>query len=195
MNDYLTISEVAKLTNRSYQNISQRTKTSLKKYVVEINGRKMLKRDVLSEFSIPSDEEVFKDEIKAENKSVLNDNSTPLHQSKEDELNELIRELRAEVKKKDEIIILKDEQLQKQTEQIIDLSNRVVELFENSQKLQIQTSYLLGHDTTRGVCRDTTDLYVEDEASPMDEHTPRARDEISENKPSKIKGFFSRFFK
>ncbi len=191
MNDYLTISEVAKLTNRSYQNISQRTKTSLKKYVVEINGRKMLKRDVLNEFSIPSDEEVFKEEIKSENKSFLNDklndNSTPLHQSKEDELNELIKELRAEVKKKDEIIILKDEQLQKQTEQIIDLSNRVVELFENSQKLQLQTSFLLGHDTTDRGGRDIPIGDVEDLA-PLN-------DEISENKPSKIKGFFSRFFK
>ena len=191
MNDYLTISEVAKLTNRSYQNISQRTKTSLKKYVVEIDGRKMLKRDVLSVFSIPSDEEGFKEEIKAENKSFLNDklndNSTPLHQSKEDELNELIKELRAEVKKKDEIIILKDEQLQKQTEQIIDLSNRVVELFENSQKLQLQTSFLLGHDTTDRGGRDIPIGDVEDLA-PLN-------DEISENKPSKIKGFFSRFFK
>ena len=183
MNDYLTISEVAKLTNRSYQNISQRTKTSLKKYVVEINGRKMLKRDVLSEFSIPSDEEVFKEEIKAENKSVLNDklndNSTPLHQSEEDELNKLIKELREEVKKKDEIIILKDEQLQKQTEQIIDLSNRVVELFENSQKLQLQTSFLLS----------------ENNLDREDEHIPQTSDEIIEDKPQKKKRFFSRFFK
>ena len=68
MNDYLTISEVAKLTNRSYQNISQRTKTSLKEYLIEINGRKMLKRDVLNEFSIPFNEEDFKVENKAENK-------------------------------------------------------------------------------------------------------------------------------
>lgn len=184
MNDYLTISEVAKLTNRSYQNISQRTKTSLKEYLIEINGRKMLKRDVLSEFSISSDEEVFKEEIKSENKADLNDNlndnSIPLHQSKEDELNELIKELRAEVKKKDEIIILKDEQLQKQTEQIIDLSNRVVELFENSQKLQLQTSFLLS---------DNNSAKVE-----ADEEGARAYEEVVEVKP-KRKGLFSRFFK
>ena len=179
MNDYLTISEVAKLTNRSYQNISQRTKTSLKKYVFEINGRKMLKRDVLSEFSIPSDEEVFKEEIKADLNDKLNDNSTPLHQSKEDELNELIKELREEVKKKDKIIILKDEQLQKQTEQIIDLSNRVVELFENSQKLQIQTSFLLS----------------ENNSDRNDERILRPSDEIIEEKPQKKKGLFARFFK
>lgn len=183
MNDYLTISEVAKLTNRSYQNISQRTKTSLKEYLIEINGRKMLKREVLNEFSISSDEEVFKDEIKVENKPILNenlnDNSTHLHQSKEEELNELIRELRAEVKKKDEIIILKDEQLKKQTEQIIDLSNRVVELFENSQKLQLQTSFLLS----------------ENNSDRNDEHIPRASDEIIEDKPPKKKGLFARFFK
>lgn len=184
MNEYLTISEVAKLTNRSYQNISQRTKTSLKKYVVEINGRKMLKRDVLNEFSIPSDEEVFKEEIKSENKSFLNDklndSSTPLHRSEQDELNELIKELRAEVKKKDEIIILKDEQLQKQTEQIIDLSNRVVELFENSQKLQLQTSFLLS---------DSNSANVE-----VDEEGARPYEDVINNKP-KRKGFFSRFFK
>ena len=180
MNDYLTISEVAKLTNRSYQNISQRTKTSLKKYVVEINGRKMLKRDVLNEFYIISDEEVFKEEIKADLNEKLNDNSIPLHQSKEDELNELIKELRAEVKKKDEIIILKDEQLQKQTEQIIDLSNRVVELFENSQKLQLQTSFLLSDNNSANV--------------EADEEGARAYEEVVEVKP-KRKGWFSRFFK
>ena len=183
MNDYLTISEVAKLTNRSYQNISQRTKTSLKKYVVEINGRKMLKMDVLSEFNLSSNEEGFKEQIKAENKSglndKLNDNSIPLHQSKEDELNELIKELREEVKKKDEIIILKDEQLQKQTEQIIDLSNRVVELFENSQKLQIQTSFLLS----------------ENNSDRSDERILRPSDEIIEDKQQKKKGLLARFFK
>lgn len=179
MNDYLTITEVANLTNRSYQNISQRAKTSLSKYLVEIDGKKMLKKEVLSEFNLSSNEEVFKSEIKAEIKSNLNDNSIPLHQSKEDELNELIKELRAEVKKKDEIIILKDEQLQKQTEQIIDLSNRVVELFENSQKLQLQTSFLLS----------------ENNSDRNDEHIPRASDEIIEDKPPKKKGLFARFFK
>ena len=184
MNDYLTISEVAKLTNRSYQNISQRTKTSLKKYVVEINGRKMLKMDVLNEFNLSSNEEGFKEQIKAENKSglndKLNDNSIPLHKSKEDELNKLIKELREEVKKKDEIIILKDEQLQKQTEQIIDLSNRVVELFENSQKLQLQTSFLLSDNNSANI--------------EADEEGARAYEEVVEVKP-KRKGFFSRFFK
>ena len=179
MNDYLTISEVAKLTNRSYQNISQRTKTSLKKYVVEIDGRKMLKRDVLSEFNLSSNEEGFKEQIKSENKSILNDNSIPLHHSNEEDLNELIKELRAEIKRKDEIIISKDEQLQKQTEQIIDLSNRIVELFENSQKLQIQTSFLLSENNF--------DL--------NDERIQRPSDEIIEDKPPKKKGLFARFFK
>ena len=180
MNDYLTITEVANLTNRSYQNISQRAKTSLSKYLVEIDGKKMLKKDVLSEFNLTSNEEVFKSEIKAEIKSNLNDNTIPLHQSKEDELNELIKELRAEVKKKDEIIILKDEQLQKQTEQIIDLSNRVVELFENSQKLQLQTSFLLSDNNSANV--------------DVDEEGARAYEEVVEVKP-KRKGLFSRFFK
>ena len=179
MNDYLTISEVAKLTNRSYQNISQRTKTSLSKYVVVINGRKMLNKEVLSEFNLSSNEEGFKEEIKVENKTPLNDNSTPLHQSNEEDLNELIKELREEIKRKDEIIISKDEQLQKQTEQIIDLSNRVVELFENSQKLQLQTSYLLSENNFD---RD-------------DEQILRPSDENIEDKPPKKKGFFARFFK
>lgn len=184
MNDYLTITEVAKLTNRSYQNISQRAKTSLSKYLIEIDGKKMLKKAVLSEFNLKSDEEVFKSEIKAENESNLNENlndsSTPLHQSKEDELTELIRELRAEVKRKDEIIILKDEQLQKQTEQIIDLSNRVVELFENSQKLQLQTSFLLSDNNSANV--------------EVAKEGARAYEEVVEVKP-KRKGLFSRFFK
>ena len=184
MNDYLTITEVANLTNRSYQNISQRAKTSLSKYLVEIDGKKMLKKDVLSEFNLSSNEEVFKSEIKAEIKADLNDNlndsSIPLHRSEEDELKELIKELREEVKKKDEIIILKDEQLQKQTEQIIDLSNRVVELFENSQKLQLQTSFLLSGGNSENV-----------EAN---EEGARAYEEVVEDKP-KRKGLFSRFFK
>lgn len=184
MNDYLTISEVAKLTNRSYQNISQRTKTSLKEYLVEINGRKMLKSDVLSEFSISSNEEGFKEQIKAEIEGNLNDNlndnSSPLHLNNEEKLNELVKELRAEIKRKDEIIISKDEQLQKQTEQIIDLSNRVVELFENSQKLQLQTSFLLSGGNS------------ENEES--NEEGARAYEEVVEVKP-KRKGLFSRFFK
>lgn len=184
MNDYLTISEVSKLTNRSYQNISQRTKTSLKKYLVEIDGKKMLKKDVLSEFNLNENEEVFKEQIEVENQSKLNDkindDLNPLHQSKEEELNELIKELRAEVKKKDDIIILKDEQLQKQTEQIIDLSNRVVELFENSQKLQLQTSFLLSDNNSANVDAD-------EEGAP-------AYEEGVEVKP-KLKGLFKRIFK
>ena len=184
MNDYLTIKEVADLTNRSYQNISQRSKTSLSKYLIEIDGKKMLKQEVLSEFNLSSNEEVFKSDFKTElntnlNDS-LNDSSTPLHQSEEEELKELVKELRAEIKKKDEIIILKDEQLQKQTEQIIDLSNRVVELFENSQKLQLQTSFLLS---------DNNNANVEN-----DEDGARAYEEVVEVKP-KRKGLFSRFFK
>lgn len=180
MNDYLTIKEVANLTNRSYQNISQRAKTSLSKYLIEIDGKKMLKKEVLSEFNLSSNEEDFKSEIKADLNDNLNDFSTPLHQSEEDELKELIKELREEVKKKDEIIILKDEQLQKQTEQIIDLSNRVVELFENSQKLQLQTSFLLSENNSANV--------------DADEEGARAYEEVVEDKP-KRKGLFSRLFK
>ena len=184
MNDLLTIKEVAEITNKSYQNISQRTKTTLKKYLVEKDGRKYLNKAVLSEFNLTFDEEVIKEEIKAENKAVLNDNLNdelnPLHQSNEEDLNEVIRELRAEIKRKDEIIISKDEQLKQQTEQIIDLSNRVATLFENSQKLQLQTSYLLsdGNNTNRK----------------ENEHGARVSDEVIEVKP-KRKGLFSRFFK
>lgn len=178
-NELLTIKQVAELVNTSYQNIYQRLNSSLKDYLVIVNGRKMVKPSILSEFNISTNEEDIKDEIKSENKSILNDNSIPLHQSNEEELNELIKELRAEIKKKDEIIISKDEQLQKQTEQIIDLSNRVVELFENSQKLQIQTSYLLSENNS-----DRNDL-----------HTLRPSDEIIEERPPKKKGFLSRFFK
>ena len=184
MNDYLTIKEVANLTNRSYQNISQRAKTSLSKYLIVIDGKKMLKKEVLSEFNLSSNEEDFKSDFKTELNTNLNDNlndySTPLHRSEEDELKELIKELRAEVKKKDEIIILKDEQLQKQTEQIIDLSNRVVELFENSQKLQLQTSFLLSGGNN--------------ENEDANEEGARAYEEVIEDKP-KRKGLFSRLFK
>lgn len=180
MNDYLTIKEVATLTNRSYQNISQRTKTSLSKYLIEIDGKKMLKKEVLSEFNLNYNEEVSKSDFKSELNENLNASSIPLHQSKEDELKELIKELREEVKKKDEIISLKDEQLQKQTEQIIDLSNRVVELFENSQKLQLQTSFLLSDNNSANV--------------ENDEEGARAYEEVVEDKP-KRKGLFSRFFK
>lgn len=180
MNDYLTIKEVADLTNRSYQNISQRSKTSLSKYLIEIDGKKMLKKEVLSEFNLSSNEEDSKSEIKADLNDNLNDSSSPLHRSEEDELKELIKELREEVKKKDEIIILKDEQLQKQTEQIIDLSNRVVELFENSQKLQLQTSFLLSGGSS--------------ENEEANEEGARAYEEVVEVKP-KRKGLFSRFFK
>ena len=191
MNDYLTIKEVSILANTSYQNIYQRTNTSLKKYLKVIDGRKMLDKDVLLEFNInentadnlneikqPLKEEVqpLKKEVQPMSEPICR----PLHDKGNNELTQLVEELRAELKKKDEIIVSKDEQLKKQTEQIIDLSNRVVELFENSQKLQLQTSFLLSENNSAN--------------AEVDEESARAYEKDVEIKP-KRKGLFSRFFK
>ena len=177
--EYLTVKQLSERVNTSYQNIYQRAKTTLKQYVVEIDGRKMFKKDVLREFNIFDDEEDIKEEIKEDIKPILNDDSIPLHNDNEEDLKEVINELRARLQEKEEIIKAKDEQLSEQTKQLFDLSQRVVKLYENSQSLQLQTQLLLAEKNT-----DQLDLEV-----------PRASDEIKDDIKPKRKGILSRFFK
>lgn len=182
--NYLTIREVSNIANVSYQAIYQRSKTSLKKYVVEIEGHKYFNKDVLREFKIDNNAEENKKQIKSDNKDtfedVLNDNSTPLHyDDNAEELKNIISELRAELKEKNEIIKSKDELITEQSKQLIDLTNRVTTLFENSQKLQLQTQFLLG----------------ENNSDRLDEQVSRASDEIIEEIKPKRRGILSRFFK
>ena len=174
--EYLTVKQLSEIVNTSYQNIYQRAKTTLRPYVVEVNGRKMFKKEVLREFNIYENEEETKEEIKP----ILNDDSIPLqHNDNEEELKELIKELRARLQEKEEIIKAKDEQLSEQTKQLFDLSQRVVKLYENSQSLQLQTQLLL----------------AENNSDRLNEQVPRANDEINEDIKPKRKGILSRFFK
>ena len=180
--DFLTIREVSDLVNKSYQNIYQRCDTSLKKYVSVIDGRRYLHKDVLREFNTDNKvgqvEEVsqpFEEKVQP----ILNEDDWPLHDKDDSELLKLVELLREEVKRKDEIIISKDEQLKKQTEEILSLSNRVVELFENSQKLQLQTSFLLSENNSK---------------NDDDFHTLRPSEENVDKSPKK-RGIFARFFK
>lgn len=177
--EYLSIKQVSEITNTSYQNIYQRAKTTLKQYVVVIDGRKMFNKEVLREFNISDNAEEIKEEFKDEIKSSLNNNTIPLHNDIEEELREEINELRARLQEKEEIIKSKDEQLSEQTKQLFELSQRVVKLYENSQSLQLQTQLLLS----------------EKSFDPMDAQQLRASDEINEDIKPKRKGLLSRFFK
>ena len=170
--EYLTIREVSQYANLSYQAIYQRTKTSLKKYVVLVEGRTLLRQEVLSEFNCDPFSDGVQPDLKSTNEEKINTDSIPLHNSNEEELLTIIKELRAELRDK-------DEQIKKQTEQIINLSERITSLFENSQKLQLQTSYLLSDNNDK-------DQANEEGAPPYEEVI-----EV----PQKKKSWFSRFFK
>lgn len=170
--EYLTIKEVSQYADLSYQAIYQRTKTSLKKYVVLVEGRTLLRHEVLSEFNGDRFSEGVQPDFESTNEEKLNEDSIPLHNTNEEELLTIIKELRAELRDK-------DEQIKKQTEQIINLSERVTTLFENSQKLQLQTSYLLSDNNNK---------------IQADEEGARPYEEVIEV-PQKKKSWFSRFFK
>ena len=102
--EYLTIREVSQYANISYQAIYQRTKTSLKKYVVLVEGRTLLRHEVLSEFNSDQNSDRVEPDFKSINEEELKKDSTPLHNNNEEELLTIIKELRAELRDKDEQI-------------------------------------------------------------------------------------------
>ena len=181
--DYLTVKEYATLKGCSTQYVYKLLQTKLNNYVKVVNGKKCLKISVLDEGA----ESVATKVANQVDNQVCNQVASPSASADEEELKrinrrneDIIDELRAQVKEK-------DAQIQKQNDQIVELSNRITELFENNQKLQLNYQYLLG---------DIKEKEVEEVNIEVDAEGARAQEEpepIPEEEPKK-RSFFSRLF-
>jgi len=181
-NEYLTIKEYADIKGVSYHAIYKRLNKNLLPYVEVVNGHKMLKKEVLQDENLTSNFNV-----KVKENLTPSKNFNPSASADEEEIKrinrrneDIIDELRAQVKEK-------DAQIQKQNDQIVELSNRITELFENNQKLQLNYQYLLG---------DIKEKEVAEVDAEIDAEGARAKDEpepTPEEEPKK-KGFFARLF-
>lgn len=147
--EYLTVKEYAEIKGCSTQYVYKLLQTKLQPFVELVEGRKVLKIEVLED-SVAN--QVANKSTKVANSfatELQTENNTPSSSDKinEEELlkdkrrnEELIDDLRAQIKEK-------DEQIKNQSEHIIELSNRITELFDNNQKLQLNYQYLLGNGT------------------------------------------------
>lgn len=179
--EYLSIREVAELASVSYSAIYKRLNSTLKEYVEVVEGHKMLKIEVLEHLGLNKNSTV-----KVENSSTVEknstqnstQNSTPSTAEKEEisQINQwqqgIIDDLRQQLKEK-------DIQIQKQNDQIVDLSNKMAELFHNNQQLQLNYQLLLGTSTAQ---------QNEEENA----QSAPAQDETIEEVPKK--SFFQRLF-
>lgn len=135
--EYLTIKEVADRVGVSYQAVYKRLNSTLKDYVEEVDGRKVLRSEVLNEYFSTK-----KSTVKSTLNSTVEGDFKP-SSSDEEEIKrinkrneDIIDDLRAQLKDK-------DEQIKRQSEHIVELSGRITELFENNQKLQLNYQLLL----------------------------------------------------
>ena len=179
--EYLTIREVAERASVSYNAIYKRLNSTLKEYVEVVEGHKMLKIEVLDHLGLNNNSTV-----EVENFSTVEKNSTEnltqnsTHSSAEKEeisqINQwqqgIINDLRQQIKDK-------DIQIQKQNDQIVDLSNKMAELFRNNQELQLNYQLLLGTSTTQ-------------QNEEENEQDAPAQEETIEEVPKK--SFFQRLF-
>ena len=173
--DFLTVKEYAEIKGCSTQYVYRLLQTKLQPFVVVVDGRKCLSSAVL-------DEEVANNSTNATNKfnQVANGSCNPSSLADEEELKrinmrneQIIDDLRAQLKEK-------DAQIKNQSEHIINLSSQITELFKNNQQLQLNYQLLLS---------ETKEVSYE-EVRPSDS----IENEIIEEEPKK-KGFLSRFFK
>jgi hypothetical protein len=152
----LTVKEVSDITGLTTQNIYQQLETNLKPYIVKIGKRKMLKNTVVTEhykIELPNDlpSDLPKSESAYQTKPSEIDKLTSENQVKTNSENEFFMQyIKDELKRKDDIIkekekiiidkdVIIQELTNKLTEQMDNtnnLSNRIAELFENSQQLQ-----------------------------------------------------------
>lgn len=190
--EYLTIREVANKAGVSYQAIYKRLNSTLKDYVVEVEGRKVLKPEALAVvLSTPHST------VKPSETSTVKGGSNPssLEENEMKRINkrneDIIDDLRAQIKDK-------DEQIKKQSEHIVELSGRIAELFENNQKLQLNYQMLLSDgDTNKDIievdvegARANEDV-IDDNNVSVQESGQTARDNNVE--PQK-KSFFQKLF-
>ena len=171
--EYLTIKEYANIKGVSPQAVYKQLSTKLSTYVEMVDGKKMLKIEVLNaegSTKLKTEFNQVDNSVEASASTLDNDELARINKRNE----EIIDDLRAQLKEK-------DNQIKKQNEHIVELSNKIAELFENNQKLQLNYQLLLGDGKEK-----------ENEIIEVNVDGAQAREEINE-KPIK-KGFFKRFF-
>ena len=177
--EYLTVKEVAEKVGVSYQAIYKRLNSTLKEYVEEVEGRKVLRSEVLREFDNKKKSTVKDDVQPTFNPSSTSSSSLEEEYKRINERNEkMIDDLRAQLREK-------DDQIKKQSDHIIDLSNKIAELFDNNQKLQLNYQLLLTDPEKQ------KDIIEVDPDSAPEEKTDQQDQESTE--PEK-KSFFQRLF-
>lgn len=173
--DYLTVKEYAEKCSCSTQYVYKLLQTKLQPFVVLVDGKKCIDIKALEEFpktDATNQPTNFATEVA--NSSASSENAEELKRiNKRNE--DIIDDLRAQLKEK-------DNQIKKQNDHIVELSNKMAELFENNQKLQLNYQLLLGDPKEK----DNEIIEVDTESAP-------AREEIKEE-PLK-KGFFKRLFR
>ena len=174
--EYLTIKEYAEIKGCSTQYVYRLLKTKLQPFVEVVDGRKVLRSAVLRD--LVANNETNQETNQFNQKIIQND--SPSSSLNEEELirinrrnEELIDSLRADIREKDK--------------QIIDMSNRLADIFEANQRLeernqQLQMNYQL-------LLSDGKEHIYEEEY----DQGARAQNEVIEE--TKKKGLFSRLFK
>jgi predicted DNA-binding transcriptional regulator YafY len=190
--EYLTIREVADKAGVSYQAIYKRLNSTLKDYVVEVEGRKALKPEVLRVMGSTPRSTVKPSETSTVKEGLNSSSSEEKEMKRINKRNEeIIDDLRAQLKDK-------DEQIKKQSEHIVELSGKIAELFENNQKLQLNYQMLLSDGETN---RDIVDVDVEgarayEEVKEDDNDTvpESGQDARDNNEEPQKKSFFQKLF-
>ena len=184
--DYLTVKEYAEIRGCSTQYVYKLLQTTLQPFVETVDNRKCLKIEVLNTevANQVANKSTKKVEKFATNSTIDIDNISntfePSSSSNEEELKrinkrneEIIDELREQMKQKDAQII-------ELSNHIAEQSTKIAELFDNNQKLQLNYQLLLSEGNNVD--------FTENETQSTDV-------EIIEDEKPKRKGFFNFFFK
>lgn len=173
--DFYTIKEYAEIKGCSSQYVYRIAHTKLKPFIIEVEGKMCIKREALEEDSNQSTNketnqptEVGSGKVKASS-FTYEEEMRRINKRNE----EIIDQLRADIKDR-------DARIKEQTEQIISLSSQITELFRNNQQLQLNYQLLLSDN------KDANYEEVNVEGASAEEIIETDR---------KRKGFFSRFFK
>lgn len=173
--EYYTIKEYADLKGVSYHAIYKKLNTTLKPFVTEVKGHKVLKKEALEGFSEPQNFTVKENLFNGKEKGLNSSASTV-----EDELRrinarneDLIDDLRSEIKSK-------DKQIEEMSLKIANLFETHQRLVERNQQLQMNYQLLLGNTTEQ--------VNAEENAEGA-----RSKDEGIEE--TRKQGFISKLFK
>ena len=173
--EYISVKQYAQLKGVSPQSVYKQLSTKLSTYVVMVGNRKMLKKEVLETLDLKGVESSLNQvdnqvDNQVEKLATSFNNEELIRINKRNE--EIIDQLRAEIAEK-------DKQIKEQSEHIVQLSDRVATLFENSQKIEFSYQLLLNEKNQDNKNDDIDNIIIEDK-----------EDEV---KPEK-KSFFRRLF-